>query len=326
MWYRITLFRFGRLPVFAYFVLIFITASSPANAAIELASPFGNNYEFSVLDTPTGVPGNLGGLTLLAGDTNTLLIGGNANLDGAAIYQIGVVRDAGGHITGYSATASVFATAPNIDGGLAYGPGGVLFFTRYPQSFIGQIKPGSGSPDRTDGVLSTNFGNVGTLAFVPAGFAGEGQLKVASYNGGANFGTIALTPDGNGAYELGNVPTPYLSIGGGPEGIAYVKGTYPGFGVDSVLISENILSTIATYKIDSNGDPILGTRREFLTGVTGAEGAFVDPVTGDFIFSTWGNGNKIIVVRGIVPEPASWLAWVGLALVGGALAYRRVIA
>ncbi len=322
---RIALCRLSSRAVLAFCLLIAATASTPAIAAIELAPAFANDYTLSVLSTPTGVPGNLGGLTFLAdGLNNTLLIGGSANTAAGAIYKIGVVRGAGGHITGFSGTASVFASAPYIDGGLAYGPGGVLFFTQFPLSHIGQIKPGSSSPDRSDGVFQTTFGNVGTLAFVPDGFLGEGQLKVASYNGGANFGTVSLTPDGNGTYALSEVPTPYLSIGGGPEGIAYVKGTKPGFGVDSVLISENSLSTVATYKIDSNGDPILGTRRAFLTGFTGVEGAFVDPVTGDFLFSTWGNGNNIVVVRA-VPEPASWMAWAGLALVGGALVYRRVI-
>jgi hypothetical protein len=35
-----------------------------------------------------------------------------------------------------------------------------------------------------------------------------------------------------------------------------------------------------------------------MTGLTGAEGALIDPVTGDFIFSTFGGGDHVIVVRG----------------------------
>ena len=43
---------------------------------------------------------------------------------------------------------------------------------------------------------------------------------------------------------------------------------------------------------------MVATRRDFVTGLDGAEGAFVDPVTGDFLFSTYGGGNRVIVVRG----------------------------
>ena len=37
-----------------------------------------------------------------------------------------MVRDATGHVVGFSGNATVFASAPNIDGGLTYGPDGIL--------------------------------------------------------------------------------------------------------------------------------------------------------------------------------------------------------
>ena len=37
------------------------------------------------------------------------------------------MRDASGHIVGFSGTATRFADAANNDGGVTYGPGGVLF-------------------------------------------------------------------------------------------------------------------------------------------------------------------------------------------------------
>jgi hypothetical protein len=51
------------------------------------------------------------------------------------------------------------------------------------------------------------------------------------------------------------------------------------------LLSEFSAGEIGAYDIDANRDPILATRRDFLTGLTGAEGAVIDPLTGDFLFS-----------------------------------------
>lgn len=60
-----------------------------------------------------------------------------------------------------------------------------------------------------------------------------------------------------------------------------------------------------SYEIDSNGDPVLASKRAFLTGLSGAEGAAIDPLTGDFLFSTFGGGNRVLVIRGFVtPCPA----------------------
>ena len=95
-----------------------------------------------------------------------------------------------------------------------------------------------------------------------------------------------------------------LQIEGGPEGIAYVPLGSDLFPNESVLISEYGAGKVAAYDTDSNGDPIPATRRDFVTGLSGAEGAFIDPVTGDFLFSTFGGGNKVVVVRGFAaPEP-----------------------
>lgn len=78
---------------------------------------------------------------------------------------------------------------------------------------------------------------------------------------------------------------------------------------------------VATYELDAMGNPIVGTRRDFITGLSGAEGAFIDPVTGDFVFSTFGGGNEVLVVQEFaVPEPASMLI---LAPGAGLLARRR---
>ncbi len=255
-----------------------------------------------------GLPSPYGGLTFLPGDSNTLLIGGSANSLSAAIYEIGVTRNASDHITGFSGTATIFAvatgTTSGIDGGLTYGPDGVLFYTTYSDNTIGQIKPGSTGPDRVIGLTPLGVASsTGTLMFVPSGFPGEGRLKIASFSSG-DWYDATVTPDGVGTFDVVGV-TQVVNIGGGPEGIAYVHGGNPGFAQDSILVSEFSAGRSSSYEIDANGDPIGVTRRDFISSLGGAEGAVIDPVTGDFLFSTFGGGDRIVVVTGFIPDGAS---------------------
>jgi hypothetical protein len=69
-----------------------------------------------------------------------------------------------------------------------------------------------------------------------------------------------------------------------------------------VLISEYGLASISAYDVDANFDPIPSTRRVFATGIGGAEGAFVDPATGNFLFSTFGGGSRVLSIRGFAVQ------------------------
>jgi hypothetical protein len=55
--------------------------------------------------------------------------------------------------------------------------------------------------------------------------------------------------------------------------------------------------------VDQEGNPDTATRREFVQGLKGAEGAYREPSTGDFFFSTWqySEPDHMIVVRGFDP-------------------------
>ena len=295
-----------------------IALCAPGAGAIMLAAPFDADYTFVDLGGAPGVPALYGGLAFKAGDPDTLLIGGSANDALGGIYEIGLARDGDGHITGFSGPASLFAAAPFIDGGLAYGPSGVLFYTGYPVNTIDQLEPGSASADKSTVVTGLGVAiSVGALTFVPAGFAGAGQLKVVSYDGSLWY-TIELADDGAGTFDLVSASSG-ISLSGGLEGIAYVLAGNPGFTADSVLVAEYSAGQISTYEIDANGDPIPESGRLFVTDLSGAEGAAVDPVTGDFVFSTFGGGDRVVVVRGftqVVPEAGRTLLVAGLLAVG----------
>src|SRR5437867_1060696 len=77
--------------------------SSPAFGQV-LEPPFDGPYSIADMGSPSGVPSPLGGLTLKEGTTDRLLIGGAANDAAGALYEIGLTRDASGHITGFTGT------------------------------------------------------------------------------------------------------------------------------------------------------------------------------------------------------------------------------
>lgn len=310
-------------------LLLSVTLAIPQAAGQTLAPAFAGTYSITNLGTPTGVPGALGGLTALTGDPNTLLIGGNANTGSGAIYSIGVTRDGTGHISGFSGTATQFATAPNIDGGLAYGPGGVLFATTYNNNNLLQYKPGSTAPDKAIDLSALGVqSSTGTVNFVAGGFAGAGEVRITSYNFGQLY-KAALTADGSGTYDVSGVTQIASSGSGGPEGLVWVPAGSPVFAGPTALVTEYRNGWVSAYSwtTDGSGNGTINTasRQDFITGLTGAEGAFVDPSTGDFLFSTFGGGNQVIRVSGFVPvpEPASCLLIGTAALTGLGWCRRR---
>jgi len=284
--------------------------------AIALAFPFPGlaqtidpyyaaSYNIRGLGPVQDLPGRYGGLTFKAGDPNTLLIGGDANTDGAKIYQIAVVRGANGHVTGFSGSAAYFADAAGlpgqgggIDGGLIYGPGNVLFYASYSDNSIGQIKPGQSSVAKQTDLSTIGVdGSTGSLVIVPAGMPGAGRLKILSYKASTWYDTT-LSSDGSGTYDLAPISTSVrLDLSLGLEGAFYVNAGNPKFPNPSVLVSDYGGSRIVSFEVNSNGDPLPTTQRDFATDLSGVEGAAVDPLTGDFVFSTF-NGGEVYAVGG----------------------------
>jgi hypothetical protein len=289
-----------------------LSVGSPrsAHAVVTIAAPFDASYTVTNLGSVPALPESYGGLTFLAGDPNTLLIVGKAAEIDADLYSIGVVRDAGNHIIGFSGTATFFAEAAYNDGGVAYGPGNVLFFARWPENEVGQTKPDSAVTDKVvDLAVLGVGGSPGGLNFVPAGFPGAGQLKLTAYED-EDWYSLTFAPDGSGTFDITSAKKEVADFASGPEGFAFVPPGSPGFPADSVLVSEYDIDLVSTFELDSNGDPIVATRAEFITGLHGPEGATFDPLTGDFLFSEY-DGSEIFVVQGFATSTPSALPATG---------------
>lgn len=296
----------------------------PARAQ-TLGPDFAALYTLTDLGAVPSLPPFYGGLAF--DGPNTLLIGGNANTAEGLIYEVPLFRDATTlQITSFgTATPWRGGTVGAFnDGGVVFGPGGVLFTSRWPVNELGQTLPGSTAEDKVIDLTALGVADShAALNFVPLGFGGASQIKMVSWSTGEWYSGF-LVPDGAGTFDLfglgrvvldsfdGNVP-------GGPEGFVYVPGDNPGFGgVQSMLLSEFSGGNVVAYQLDGSGNPLISTRRSFVEGLEGAEGAVLDPVTGDFLFSTFGGGDRLIRVSGFtepppppIPEPATWALMLG---------------
>jgi uncharacterized repeat protein (TIGR01451 family) len=266
--------------------------------AQTLVGSYSNDYSIVDLGTVPGVPPSYGGLTFKIDDPNTIIIGGTANSSAGLLYSIGVVRNLQGHVTGFNGTATVFAAGAYNDGGVVYGPSNVLFLARWNVNQIGQTTFGSTNTDKIVNLSSLGIPTgPGGLAFVPPGFPGAGRFKMAAYSD-AQWYDLTIAPDGAGTFDI-TAATNVTKIVGGPEGILYPPPGSPQFTpFGQVLVCEYGLGSVSSYAIDANGDPLTNSRSLFISGLTGAEGAATDPLTGDFLFSTFGGGSRVVVVRG----------------------------
>jgi len=282
--------------------LLLVCLFRAANA--QTVDPFyAGSYSLMNLGSITGLPTNYGGLIFK--DPDTIWIGGAANNPAGRFYAVTVTRGAGNHVVSFGAPA-VLGFGTSNDGGITFGPGGVLFYTEYPGNNMGEVlPPGYASDYKTVGLTALGIASsVGAANFVPAENNGAGQFKAVSYNGNG-FYTVPLSSDGSGGFNLGSatLETTLNTCGStcGPEGFVYVPLGSPLFSSQSMLVSEYGSGSVGSYPIDANGNPVPASRHTFISGLTGAEGATIDPVTGDFFFSTFGGGNQVFEVQGFVP-------------------------
>jgi hypothetical protein len=225
-------------------------ASAPAQ---QVEPAYQAHYSLANLGAVPGAPTPYGAVGFLPGHPDTLLIGGQANTSPAAIYRVNIARDAQGDILGFAGPATVFASAPSLDGGLDFGPMGTLFYTTYPGNQIGQIAAGHIAPDRL--TLLTPLGvpmSTGSLVVVPPGFPGAGLLKILSYTG-RTWHSATLVHDGGGLFSITGV-SEGVNTGTRSEGAVYIPTNNPLFGTASVLISDYEGGRVVRFHVDANGD------------------------------------------------------------------------
>ena len=277
-------------------------AQDCAALGLTLSPPYDQAYTCSDLGAIPDVPLEYGGLFVDPSDPNRLIVGGNANEASGKLYSVGIARDADCTILGFDGSpTTVWGPAEFNDGGMTFGPGDVLFLARYPSNEIGQLEPGSMVTDKIVDLAPLGVtASPGGLTFVPPGFPSAGALKLVSWPSG-DWYTLTLAPDNGGTYDV-TAAQFETTIPGGPEGFVYIAAGNPQFPADSILVSEWSDNKLATYEIDGNGDPVGATRKDFMTGLTGAEGAWIDAPSGSFLFSTWNGVNRLILVHGFIPQ------------------------
>ena len=168
----------------------------------------------------SSVPTPYGGISFKYGDTNTLLLGGNANYSNGVIYTVPVVRDpTTHHVTGFG-SATQWSTAPYIQSALVSNANGTVLYIDLSQSEIVEIPVTGGSPsDYLSGYPVG--GSVGAIQAVPSGYSGSPNLIQASVDY-CQYCTTSL-------WNSGPCIAHTNSLGNGPLGTAYLASGYPGF-------------------------------------------------------------------------------------------------
>ena len=284
----------------------------PAAPDVQLAAPFDASYRVFELGAVPGVPNPLGGAVVARADRNTLLIAGSSETSDGGIYSIRVRRSCGDHIVAFDGAATRIADAPYVDANLVYGAQDLLLFTGWPEYSLGQLPAGAATPSqttdlRTLGIVTMDDSGPGGLGFVPPGLASAGELRLVTwpaghwYHVGASFGA--------GAYTINSLATT-ITVPRNPGGFAYVPAGSVDFQRQSIIVAEwsqtdSTQDRVAVYEVDDAGDPQLGTRREFFSRFPRPWGAYFEPVTGDYLFLTWGAGDdRVYIVQGFVPPPS----------------------
>lgn len=276
----------------------------PAHAALGdgtyLEPAFWGAYGIKELAKVPGFSSGNAGLAFKFDDPDTLLIAGPAIQPSGKIYTVRVARDAQGHVTGFSGSASVFANYPNNDGGLVYGPGNVLFSARWPAQTLDQFKAGSTQIERS--IVLPPLGPTDVaLGFVPNDLPGACRLKFVNYFS-ARWWSAEVVPDAAGTFGLTGIYEAQAIHDGGVEHLAYAPRGSPLFDAGTVLVTEYDLGNVAAYATDANGDPIPGSRRLVVTGLTTPEAFAFDPLTGDLLISTPSGSRSIRRITGF-PAP-----------------------
>ena len=248
----------------------------------------------TVLPIPFNFPGN-GGITF-SNDGATLFAAAFVDTPSGQVHSHPVTRDGTGHVTAFG-TNTVVAAAPFIDQGLAFGPGGTLFWATFPINSLAQLPPGgtvTEFPLAPTGVALNTL----SLAFIPPGFPNAGQLVITSYTTG-QLNRIGLSPNGNGTFTpiAGSaVPVagglPQSSIQGiayipvGPDAGKIAAGEFSAFRISLVQLDQSTGLGFPSPASTASSNMIGATQ----FGPTLPRGICFDPLTNDLFMMQGGGG------------------------------------
>jgi hypothetical protein len=273
-----------------------------AAMGIVIDPVFAQHYTCFDLGTLAAIPTPWGGFASKDGDPGTLLITGGSRSATGRLYAVPIGRDADCHVAGFTGEVVDIAEAPYNEAGVAYGPDGVLFLAQAVVNRIGQLEPGSAVTDKVVDVGA--LGHAATscgVNFVPPGFPGAGQLKLVNWPAPGSWYDAPYVADGAGTFDITAV-NQAAALPGGAAGFVFIAAGNVDFPANTVLVSEYNTGTVVAYDLVGASDPDPATRRVFISGLSGAQGGVVDPVSGDFLFSTFSTA-RIIAIRGFKPLP-----------------------
>ncbi|MBL9103646.1 MAG: hypothetical protein JNL82_22050 [Myxococcales bacterium] len=277
---------------------------TPAGPEVVIAPEFADLYTTYELGQVPGIPpeARLGGCIVAKDDPGSLLIAGFSEDPVGKLYKIGVERGACDHIVGFVGTAEVVADTPYIDANLLYVQSGLLFYPEWPVNILSQLLPGSFVADRSTDMEALGVAySISGIGFVPPNLADPGGMRSLSWPGGEWY-HLDRAPDGE-LFTISN-PLQTATLAGGPGGFAYVPPGSPGFATDHVIVAEWSADTVGVYQVDAVGDPMERTRKDFFTAFPRPWGAYFEPLTGDYLFLTWGAGmDRVYIIQGFMPPP-----------------------
>ncbi|PCC69250.1 hypothetical protein SAMN02745121_05894 [Nannocystis exedens] len=276
----------------------------PAGPDVVLAPEFAEFYKTYELGQVPGIPtdSRLGGCVISNEDPNLLLVAGDSETATGKVWAIEVVRGNCDHIVNFKGVAQLVADTPYVDANLALVESGLMFYTAWPINQIGQLLPGQMAPAVTTDMAALGVENsVSGLGFVPPGFVDAGGMRTITWPGGKWY-HLDRTANGD-TFTLANAQQT-AALPFGPGGFAYVPKGSPGFEVDHLIVSEWSAGTVGVYRVDDQGDPLPESRKDFYLDFPSPWGAYFEPLTGDFMFLTWGAGqDRIYIVQGFEPPP-----------------------
>ena len=235
-----------RLPAAAMILATVLVAFVPASAQAQtIPPPFNTDYSATDLGSPPGVPPHLGGLTFESGDTDVLLIGGEANgARPARCTRSGHARRLAARSRASAATPSATRTPPSTTAASPTGRGTSCSSRAGPTTSSARPSRAARSPTRSSTwPRSVSHRSLVVGQFVPAGYPGAGSFKLASYGGG-QFYDARVASDGAGTYNVRTsrkITAPRCPAV--PTASSYVPIGSPRFDTPSMLVSEYAAAT-----------------------------------------------------------------------------------